>query len=580
MQEKNVKIIINEVDNTSPAGRSTDSTDIAFVPGFSILADAPVNKPVLCTTVKDFEALFGTSPRILTGRDVTSAYEKYGLYAGDPDRGYVYAKELLYNGLSVVYTNLNIEPNTVLSCVESSVKCKVNSESKFVEDPSKLTATYDPKKSAIVVRTSAEKFQGVCQVTTDIQVSVPAKQRVVYELAPVLTNCSITYAEIKLDDKAVSSDVIKYSSTMFEFVNNSTSADAFSIAVEITLDVSLQSSENALIQLKNLTSSLLDAFYSSGTTKIKEQLQLVSDKSIYSVKYITSGGYPSVVNATTGTSVSGVFAADMINAAATRGDAVALIDYQLDNQNKVYSSEASSVYAKMHSFCSALGNPEYGAAMYPWAHYNCANSGIADLTMPASFAYLVCLAKAIKTSPNWLAMAGVSRGVVRGIKTLCTPNNVLSNTEAENAQPKFGTDDNKISINCITDIKPYGLTLWGNRTLLPVSSGGTTALNFLNTRNMLSDIKKLLYTTAKSLMFEQNSDFLWLKFKNGITPLLNQLKSGNGISDYKIIKGTTKYNGDPLTKGEISAVIKIYPLYAVEYFELTVEINDEDVVVS
>ena len=81
-------------------------------------------------------------------------------------------------------------------------------------------------------------------------------------------------------------------------------------------------------------------------------------------------------------------------------------------------------------------------------------------------------------------------------------------------------------------------------------------------------------------MFEQNSDILWLKFKNSVSPLLNQLKSGNGISDYKIIKGTTKYNGDPLTKGEISAVIKIYPLYAVEYFELTVEISDEDVTVS
>ena len=96
---------------------------------------------------------------------------------------------------------------------------------------------------------------------------------------------------------------------------------------------------------------------------------------------------------------------------------------------------------------------------------------------------------------------------------------------------------------------------------------------------MLSDIKKVLYSTAKSLMFEQNSDILWLKFKSGISPLLNQLKSGNGIEDYRIVRGTTKYNGDPLQKGEISAVIKIYPLYAVEYFELTVEINDNDVTV-
>ena len=147
-------------------------------------------------------------------------------------------------------------------------------------------------------------------------------------------------------------------------------------------------------------------------------------------------------------------------------------------------------------------------------------------------------------------------------------------------QPKFGAENHKVSINTITNIRPYGLTIWGNRTLKPVDKEGTVALNFLNTRNMLSDIKKLLYTTAKSCMFEQNSSDLWIKFKNGIEPLLRRLKAGNGISDYQIVRGTTKYNGDPLTKGEIAAVIKVYPMYAVEYFELAVEINDEEVTIS
>ena len=135
-------------------------------------------------------------------------------------------------------------------------------------------------------------------------------------------------------------------------------------------------------------------------------------------------------------------------------------------------------------------------------------------------------------------------------------------------------------INAITNVKPYGLAIWGNRTLEPVAEKGTTALNFLNTRNMVSDIKKLAYSTAKSLMFEQDSDTLWLNFKSGVSPLLDQLKSGHGISNYKIIKGTTKYNGQALTRGEMAAVIKIYPLYAIEYFEITVVIADEDVSVQ
>ena len=135
-------------------------------------------------------------------------------------------------------------------------------------------------------------------------------------------------------------------------------------------------------------------------------------------------------------------------------------------------------------------------------------------------------------------------------------------------------------MNAITNIKPYGLTIWGNRTLLPVDYKGTVATNFLNTRNMISDVKKTAYNTAKSLMFEQDSDTLWLRFKSGISPLLEQLKNGYGISDYKIIRGTTRYLGGQLNRGELAAVIRLFPVNAVEYFEITVHIADQDVAVS
>ena len=102
---ENVKINIFEIDNTSPAGSGIDSTDIAFVPGFSILPDAPANIPTLVTSTKEFETLFGKQPRVLTHRDV-SDYTSYGFMAGDYDRSYVYAKELLYQGMPVVYSNI------------------------------------------------------------------------------------------------------------------------------------------------------------------------------------------------------------------------------------------------------------------------------------------------------------------------------------------------------------------------------------------------------------------------------------------------------------------------------------------
>lgn len=276
----------------------------------------------------------------------------------------------------------------------------------------------------------------------------------------------------------------------------------------------------------------------------------------------------------------------MLSAAAHRGDAISLIDYQLSPEEAVFSVESSSnsVYKKIQTLFGGVSNASFGAMMYPWGLYSCPGSlSFTDssmIAMPPSFGYLMCVAKTIKTSPNWLAMAGVTRGIVPSLNKLLVPNNIISNAIAEEMQPKFGVENHNISINTITNIRPYGLTLWGNRTLEPVSNDGTVALNFLNTRNMLSDIKKLLYTTAKSCMFEQDSDDLWTKFKDGIRPLLDKLKAGNGLFDYKIVRGTTKYNGDPLTKGEIAAVIKIYPMFAIEFFELAVEINDQEVTVD
>ena len=599
--DENVKIVINEVDNTSPAGRGTDSTDIAFIPGFSSLASAPKNDPRLCTSVKQFEELFGSKPRVLTTNDVVN-YSHLGFGSSDFDRSYVFAKELLNRGMSVYYCNMSVN--------EQTQPLQVIDNGPFWDEPfsdlEKPSGKFDElaysdlngqfsfhlkrndTADGLVNYPATAVMEG--KFTVEANSIVPFDVLVSSKSASCeVVNCELT---INIDDLTQKEQitVIQHSATCVEIQNNNASAVNIPYTLKIGTKTTMEwdpddNRKNYIyIDVVTRTSLLLDAFYkqnANGKYNVSEMFELISDKSLYSVKYITSGGYPAVVDINGETNT--MFALDMINAAATRGDAVALIDYQKAETTPVFGE--NSVYAKMQSAFRGVEKLSFGSAMYPWAIYNCANTlsfnGDTTIDMPGSFGYLSCVARAIKTSPNWLAMAGVSRGLVPGIVDLLTPGRVVSNKVAEEMQPKYGEAGvQDLSINCITNIRPYGLTLWGNRTMLPVDQGGAVALNFLNTRNMISDVKKLLYTTAKSLMFEQNTDTLWLKFKSGISPLLNQMKAGNGIGDYKLIRGTTKYNGDPLTKGEISAVIKIYPIYAVEYFELTVEISDNDVTVS
>ena len=292
----------------------------------------------------------------------------------------------------------------------------------------------------------------------------------------------------------------------------------------------------------------------------------LQDKGEYTVKYITSGAYPMFEYS------SNANAKAMVTSAEKRGDAVAIVDHSNIPGRTLDPTSVDSVYGSVKTWAKSLNDDAKFATMFtPWGIYNCAQAPAKGKVqvLPASFGYLMSLAKSIKTNPNWLAIAGVTRGQVPYLTALNTTNR-LSNAIADSYQPR--TD---VSINAITNIKPYGLTIWGNRTLFDNSDkGNLTASSFLNVRNLVSDVKKVAYTAAKSLLFEQDSNILWLNFKSAVEPTLDQMMSGYGISGYKIIRVPTS------EKAKVVATIKIFPMYAVEDFEITVTLADQEVTVS
>ena len=92
---------------------------------------------------------------------------------------------------------------------------------------------------------------------------------------------------------------------------------------------------------------------------------------------------------------------------------------------------------------------------------------------------------------------------------------------------------------------------------------------------MLSnDVKKQIYTAAKELMFERYSTQLWLNFKAKVTPLLDKMVTGNGLSNYDLRKVSTN------KKATIKIVVTLYCLEAVENFDVTLNISDSTVELS
>jgi hypothetical protein len=625
MANENIKIIVQEVDETRPRGSGV-SSDIVYVPGLAhdLIADEYRNKPVLCTSVDEFESYFGSEPYRFNVADAEYPVNGVAVRAGEYDKSYIYAKELLNAGLSVLYEDISPDKtalenqatfytsdtnlsklsgtrnvfrfNTIDSKgVAQPVKTKVSFQFSDMLNYGDMTLLLRSVSDPLWLDANGQQLTCKADITavtaasgSDITCEWPQQNSNVMLLDegnetedPTTGNAGGTETPSVPKDDTDSID-----STVCTLHWNDTNVNGKVVNIEVTVfgkgDFSL-----ALVHGTDIATSVStedDTRFAFFYNNVGDRFNVLEDKNEYTVKYLTLGGYPSFVKIETGVGDSKTedysIAAKMLDCAAKRNDAVALIDHKDDPSTKLWGD--GSIYKDVNDYFQNAANTEFGAMFTPWGNYTCTT--VADATlqaMPASFGYLLCLAKAIKTSPNWLAMAGVTRGIVPGLQKLRTKD-VLSNVIAENYQPKYGDieEKNVISINAITNVKPYGLTIWGNRTLKRVAQNGTVATNFLNIRNMMSDIKKLAYNTAKSLMFEQESDQLWLKFKSGVSPLLDQLKSGYGIADYKLIKNTTKYNGKALTRGEMSAVIKIFPLYAVEYFEITVVVSDNDVAVS
>lgn len=296
----------------------------------------------------------------------------------------------------------------------------------------------------------------------------------------------------------------------------------------------------------------------------------LTDKGTHNIKFITSGGYPTFEYG------GNVAVAAMNTAAVDRGDVVVLIDpTDYPGRTLKPAKNSGSVFdvvnnSKNDSLLSLQGPTSdkggaYATMVPVWIKYTAPTYG-ALISMPGSFAYLISYANSVRTYADWLAIAGVARGIIpncQGINSF----HVLTNSIAEAYQTKTG-----ISINPITYIRGYGYALWGNRTLL--NNNGLTASSFLNLRSLICDVKKTVYAACRRYMFEQNNDVLWVSFKAAITPTLEKMVAGYGIESYKIVKLPTR------EKAKIVAEIILTPIYAVEDFEVTIVLTDSELTVE
>lgn len=618
-------ITIRERDLTS-AGNLDATTNAVYIPGYSNMG--PTNQPIACETLEDFQLIFGSEPYKFrepqawpeagktengkdmgitqgdytnVGFDTNSVIGTMGKFyeAGELEKSYIMAAELLKLGIPVLYERKfndgdwdktykryanrynwtasaslknvststaageETEGTTILANIEATSPGLVSKDIYFIITKSKVKVAKDDNGPIYggYYSITVGRESNVALSTSKIS-PVTTKFTFDSKVAALLTDCKMVYSNQTLEDNSglikIKFNIVGTDDTYTIFTNG---VKGNTQTLEFPDDSKIMESDKYKDEftVKDMYVELL----STGTTDKGEQLGFskLLDKGEYVVKFITSGAYPVFEFH------NSIIAQKMVEVAANRGDCTALIDHTPNNERTLLALNDASVYAKVIDWAdtyvvNSLGEDAftYAAMFTPYGVYNCTTVN-KQVMLPASHGYLSALAASVQTNGNWMAAAGVQRGAVPNLVSLCQN---LTNAIADSYEPRDG-----ISINPITNIKPYGLTIWGNRTLKNnAKKGDLTATSFLSIRQLTNDVKRTVWVAAKTLTFEQNSDILWINFKSKIIPTLDQMVSGSGLSGYEIKKQkTTK-------KATVKAVIRLYAIEPVEDWDITIELAD------
>ena len=119
-------------------------------------------------------------------------------------------------------------------------------------------------------------------------------------------------------------------------------------------------------------------------------------------------------------------------------------------------------------------------------------------------------------------------------------------------------------INPIASFPSSGIVVFGQKTLQERQS----ALDRINVRRLVIYLKKQISILSTQVLFEQNVQATWDRFKGLIEPFLANVKTRYGISEYRLILDETTTTPDLIDQNILYAKIMIKPARAIEFIAI------------
>jgi len=230
-----------------------------------------------------------------------------------------------------------------------------------------------------------------------------------------------------------------------------------------------------------------------------------------------------------------------ISCVTQRGDAIAVID------TRDYGSTLNQVVTNASSVDSS-----YTATYWPWVQVLGTETGKL-VWAPASTVIPGVYATNDRIGAEWFAPAGFNRGGVGGV---ITTERKLS--PADRDKLYLG------KVNPIAQFPGNGTVVFGQKTLQTAA----TALDRVNVRRLLIELKRVIGNIGNTLLFEQNTAATRNRFVNQVNPYLESIQQRQGLYAYRVVMDDTNNTAEVIDRNQMVGQIFIQPTKTAEYIVL------------
>ena len=211
----------------------------------------------------------------------------------------------------------------------------------------------------------------------------------------------------------------------------------------------------------------------------------------------------------------------------------------------------SSTVAATVTQASGINN-SFAATYWPWVKILDPATG-KQIWSPASTVIPGVYAFNDKIAAPWFAPAGINRG---GLSTVLRAEQLLNQANKDILYSN--------NINPLATLPKNGVVVFGQKTLQKEAS----ALDRVNVRRLLLELKTYIRQIADTILFEQNTISTRNSFLAKVTPYLENIQQKQGLYAFKVVMDESNNGPAVIDQNQLIGQIYVQPTRTAEFISL------------